>query len=273
MRRNSALVVLSGGQDSTTCLFWAKKIVKEVHAVTFDYGQRHRLELQAACHVADLAEVETHEIIEVPGILESTSPLVSENDLEQYENAEEMDRIIGGRVETTFVPMRNTLFLTLAANRAIALNVGNLVTGICQEDNANYPDCTETFRLAFQQLVSISTKTDLRVLAPLMYMSKAETVDLAYSLPGCWDALAYTHTGYDGKYPPTDMNHANVLRAAGFEKAGKPDPLVLRAVRDGLMPLPNTGNYHQQLDIFTEEEKLELTRIGVSVPETRGRRG
>jgi len=79
--------------------------------------------------------------------------------------------------------------------------------------------------------------------APLMGLSKAETVMLAYKLPGCWDALAYTHTSYDGKYPPIDMNHSNVLRAHGFETAGLPDPLVVRAWREGLMALPMTQNY------------------------------
>jgi len=248
-----ALVILSGGQDSTTCLFWAKKYFEEVHAITFDYGQRHRIELEAAMTVAKMAGVASHEIVTLPGILRSTSPLTSDNALEQYENAEQMEQVIGNRVELTFVPMRNTFFFTVAMNRAVALGCDNLVTGICQEDNANYPDCTEDFRLAFEIMANMSLGTDgrFKVLAPLMNCSKAETVKLAYSMPECWDALAYSHTSYDGKYPPTDMNHANVLRADGFAKAGLPDPLVLRAHREGLMDLPMTDNY-RQLSLFTE---------------------
>ena len=216
------------------------------HAVSFDYGQRHRIEIDAASKVAELAGVASHEIIKVPDILVSASPLTSDAPLEQYADAESMDAIIGDRVEKTFVPMRNPFFLTIAVNRAIALGCDTIVTGICQEDNANYPDCTEQFRVEFERMTRYALKRpDLTISAPLMYLSKAETVQRAHSMPDCWEALAYTHTSYDGCYPPTDMNHANVLRAAGFEKAGLPDPLVLRAVREGLMELPATSNYDE----------------------------
>lgn len=238
------LVVLSGGQDSATCLFWALQEFDAVHAITFDYGQRHRIEIEAAQKIAAMAGVLSHEVVEVPNCLISTSPLLSNNELERYENAEEMAKIIGNRRELTFVPMRNFLFLTVAMNRAFALGCTDLVTGICQEDNANYSDCTEQFRSAFQVAANIALgETQFVIHAPLMYKSKAETVRMAYDLPGCWEALAFSHTSYDGKYPPTDMNHSNVLRADGFAKAGLPDPLVLRAVREGLMDLPMTDNY------------------------------
>lgn len=240
----TALVVLSGGQDSTTVLYWAKQRYDEVHAITFNYGQRHDIEIEAAKQVAAMAGVKSHEIVAVPNCLVSTSPLLSDNELERYEDAAQMAAVIGNRRELTFVPMRNFLFLTIAMNRAFALGGAELVTGICQEDNANYSDCTEQFRSAFQVAANIALgESKFVVQAPLMYLSKAETVELAYSLPGCWEALAFSHTSYDGKYPPTDKNHANVLRADGFEKAGRPDPLVLRAVREGLMDLPMTANY------------------------------
>lgn len=250
-----ALVILSGGQDSTTCLFWAKANFDEVHAITFDYGQRHRLEIDAARIVAQMALVASHEVVELPNCLVSTSPLTSANQLEQYEGAEQMERVIGDRVELTFVPMRNMLFFTVAMNRAVALGCDSLITGICQEDNANYPDCREDFRYTFEDAANYALGTEgesapnfnqFKILAPLMYMSKAETVRMAHEMPECWAALAYTHTSYDGKYPPTDMNHANVLRACGFEKANLPDPLVLRAVREGIMEPPATSNYDEE---------------------------
>lgn len=246
-----ALVVLSGGQDSTTCLFWAKQNYEEVHAITFDYGQRHRIEIDAAITVANIAEIASHEVIYIQDCLISTSPLTSSSKLEQYENFEQMDRVIGNRVELTFVPMRNMLFLTVAMNRAVALGQGtDVITGICQADNANYPDCTDAFRLAFEQAANKALQSTpdpenpaYRVIAPFIFMSKAEMVMVARDLPGCWFALAFSHTSYDGKYPPVDKNHSNILRAQGFEEAGLPDPLVLRAVHEGLMYYPNTKNY------------------------------
>ena len=166
-------------------------------------------------------------------------------------SAQQMEEVIGNRIELTFVPMRNMLFFTVAMNRAVALGCDHLVTGICQEDNANYPDCRDIFRKAFISSANyaLGTESDVtrvarfQLHAPLMNKSKADTVRMAYDMPDCWHALAFTHTSYDGNYPPTDMNHANVLRAKGFEDAGLPDPLVLRAHQEGLMPLPSTANY------------------------------
>lgn len=252
-----AMVILSGGQDSTTCLFWAMQEFDEVHAITFDYGQRHAIEIEAAKKVAKMAGVASHEIVTLPGILKSTSPLTSNTELERYENATQMENVIGDRVELTFVPMRNTFFFTVAMNHALALGINTLVTGICQEDNANYPDCTNSFREQLEEAFNISLGsgcgTACQIFAPLMYLSKEKTVKLAAQLPGCWEALAYTHTSYDGKYPPTDKNHSNVLRASGFEKAGLPDPLVVRAWYEGLMPLPETPAYWPASD---EMQKL-----------------
>lgn len=259
MNNRKALVILSGGQDSTTCLFWAKEHFDEVHAVTFDYGQRHLLEIYAAEKVAQIAGVKTHEIISVPTCLVSSSPLTSTNELERYPDAQKMEEIIGNRIELTFVPMRNTFFFVIAMNRAVALGCQHLVTGICEADNANYPDCTDKFRGMFEDMANQSlglrkesSVNQFMLHAPLMRLDKAATCKLAYSMPECWKALAYTHTSYDGKYPPTDMNHANVLRADGFEKAGLPDPLVIRAWHEGLMDLPKTSNY---ADILTKEQQ------------------
>lgn len=242
---SKALVVLSGGQDSTTCLYWAlNQGYDEVRAVTFDYNQRHRLEIEAAVRIARDAGV-AHEVVVVGPILKGSSPLVSDSELEQYE-----DGVLPGGLEKTFVPMRNQTFLTLAANHAYVHGIRNLVTGVCQEDFGGYPDCRRIFIDAIESACNLGTFTgedgalgNLRIHTPLMYLTKAESVLLARRLDNCMEALAHSHTSYDGQYPPIGSDHATILRAQGFEKASTPDPLVLRAACDGLMELPETANY------------------------------
>jgi 7-cyano-7-deazaguanine synthase len=242
---SKAMVVLSGGQDSTTCLFWAKQKFKEIHAITFNYGQKHSIELDAAVKVAQMADVQTHKFVNIPNLLRGRSPLVNPNEkLEQYTDYQSMDKIIGNRVELTFVPMRNAFFLTVAANYALERDIYDLVTGVCQQDNANYPDCRESFiglqEATINEALGI---TNFQIHTPLMDLSKAQSIDLAKTFDGCMDALAYSHTAYDGKYPPIGKDHASLLRAQGFLEADTPDPLIVRAWREGLMDLPDSLNY------------------------------
>lgn len=252
-----ALVVLSGGQDSTTCLFWAKEKFDAVHAVTFDYGQRHRREIEAAQKIAELADVVSHEIVTLGPVLRGTSPLVSSEELEQYAH----HSVLPGGLEKTFVPMRNQLFLTLAANRAYVLGIRNLVTGVCQEDFGGYPDCRQVFIDAFTEACNLGTFTGedgaigaLAIHTPLMNLTKAQSVVIAAANFECWHALAYSHTSYDGAYPPTGHDHATLLRQKGFEEAGLPDPLVLRACVEGLMDWPATKNYKRARELYANAD-------------------
>ena len=226
-----ALVVLSGGQDSTTCLYWTKREFEDVQAVTFDYGQRHEREIKAAITVAQLAGV-PHEIVSARHLLRSRSPLTDPDAaLETYADYSSMDAIIGQRVELTFVPMRNAFFLTLAANIAVAMECFTVVIGVCEQDNANYPDCRAAFINEQERTINMALGLrphTFKIEAPLITMSKAHTVRLARELPGCWDALAYSHTCYAGEFPPCGVCHACVLRAHGFELAQEIDPLVAR---------------------------------------------
>lgn len=259
-----ALVVLSGGQDSSTCTFWARMQFDEVHAITFDYGQTHSIEIEAACRIATLSGMRSHEVVRVGPVLKSTSPLIDpQQPLERYDSYEQMDKVIGDRVEKTFVPMRNAMFLTIAANHAVALGANDLVTGVCQADNANYPDCRLDFINAQQHTINEAlgyhqTNT-FRIVTPLMEMSKAESIRFAMKFGGYY-ALAFTHTAYDGRYPPTSMDHASVLRAHGFEEAGLPDPLVIRAVEDGYMALPTASNYQDVAANGIVAQQINLLR-------------
>lgn len=245
--KKKALVILSGGQDSTTCLYWALSKGFEVHAITFFYGQRHAIELDAAREVASLAGVASHKFANIEGLLAPIGQLFEHTeDLDQYPDGV----LPEGGIEKTFVPMRNQLFLTIAANYAYSIGCTDLVTGVCEADNGGYPDCRNDFIKAVETSFNLGTFTgedgvlpNLTIHTPLMFLSKAASVLLAADLFGCLRALAYTHTAYDGSYPPTSKDHASLLRAKGFEEANIPDPLVLRAYAEGLMDLPDTANY------------------------------
>lgn len=227
---SQAMVVLSGGQDSTTCLFWAKTKFQKVHALSFNYGQKHKLELESAKKVAEMANVDSYQVIDVPNMLKGRSPLTDPNvELETYNNYEEMDQIIGNRIEKTFVPMRNAFFLTVSANYALEKDCFNLVTGVCQGDNANYPDCRRSFIIQQEKTINEALGISNFVIhTPLMDLTKAEIVKLANSLEGCMNAMAYSHTCYSGVYPPCGKCHSCVLRAYGFNEAGIVDPLLQR---------------------------------------------
>lgn len=247
-----ALVILSGGQDSATCLFWALRKFHEVYAVTYDYGQRHNAEIEAARKVVALArDVVEHVVTKVGSILQGSSPLV--NDQSQLDQYKDMHSLPGG-LEKTFVPGRNLLFLTLAANHAYARGITHIITGVCQEDFGGYPDCREVFINAAQSAIrfGFSFNDDLfnavQIHTPLMHLSKAKTVEMAWGMPDCWATLAHTHTAYDGMYPPDGKDHATLLRAKGFLEAGRPDPLVLRAIKEGFMKRPSTPNYAEGVE-------------------------
>jgi 7-cyano-7-deazaguanine synthase len=222
--KGTALVILSGGQDSTTCLFWAKEKFAKVHALTFDYGQRHRQELESATTIAKMAGV-PHEIIELGPLFAGLSPLTNADEkLAEYDSVEKLP----GGLEKTFVPGRNILFLAVAANRAYVLGCDSLVIGVSEEDFGGYPDCREDFIEKMKAALTSGLDSKMQIYVPLMRMNKQQTVVLAQNLPGCLDALAYTTTCYAGSLPPCGKCHACLLRSRGFEQAKVRDPLLQR---------------------------------------------
>jgi len=217
-----ALVVLSGGQDSTTCLHWALNRYADVRAITFDYGQKHRIEIEQAEKIADLNNVEW-ELIKIPSMA-GRSPLTNPN--EELGKYEDVDDLPDG-IEPTFVPARNLIFLSIAANRASAWGAEAIITGVCQEDFGGYPDCRRVFidHLEYTILSALEGVGEpIKILTPLMDLSKAESVILA-DKEGAWESLALSQTCYEGLRPPCGLCHACHLRQRGFKEAGMGDPL------------------------------------------------
>jgi 7-cyano-7-deazaguanine synthase len=218
-----SLVILSGGQDSTTCLYWALARFghDNVTALTFDYGQRHRIELDCAAKVAALAGV-PQTVLPI-----DTFAALGGNSLTDSAVAVQSGVNPATHLPNTFVPGRNLIFITLAAAYAYPRGIQHLVGGMAQTDYSGYPDCREATLKALEQAIRLGMEFDFSLHTPLMFKSKKETVELARDL-GALEALAYTHTCYQGRQPPCGECPACILRAKGFAEAGIPDPLVER---------------------------------------------
>lgn len=218
---DKALVVLSGGQDSTTCLYWAidKFGRNQVSSVTFDYGQRHRIELDCAREIANFVGV-PNVILPIDTFSALGGDALTDTDIAVGTGTDERTGL-----PNTFVPGRNLIFLTFAAAFAYQRDITHLVTGVAQTDYSGYPDCREETIVALQATLQNGMESMVQIHAPLMHLSKMETVKLATEL-GALPAMALTHTCYNGVRPPCGYCAACQLRAKGFEEAGIIDPLV-----------------------------------------------
>ncbi len=218
------LVVLSGGQDSTTCLYWAidRYGLAAVDTVTFDYGQRHRVELECAVKVAEFTGV-SNTCLPIDTLAALGGDALTDPDIDVDS---EMDADTG--LPNTFVPGRNLIFLTYAAALAYRRGIQNLVTGVAETDYSGYPDCREETIIALQQALRLGMESEVTIHTPLMHLSKKKTVELARDLGGL-PAMEYTHTCYNGERPPCGQCPACVLRAKGFAEAGIVDPLLASA--------------------------------------------
>ena len=214
-----ALVLLSGGQDSTTALYWAlDRFGREsVASLSFDYGQRHRIELDCAARIAAKAGIE-HRCLPIDTFSAIGGDALTDPAIELRAEAE-------GGLPSTFVPGRNLIFLTYAAALAWRRGVGHLVAGVAQTDYSGYPDCREETIAALQDALRLGMESDVTIHTPLMHRSKKETVELAVEL-GALDSMADTHTCYAGRRPPCGACQACMLRAKGFAEAGITDPLL-----------------------------------------------
>jgi 7-cyano-7-deazaguanine synthase len=227
------VVLLSGGQDSTTSLYWARRAYPdaELHALTLFYGQRHSVEIEAAGVIAKMAGCASHMVVNCPILGNADSALVDASKPLKASGGF-ADSAMPEGLPTSFVPGRNLVFLALAAAHAGTLHADVVVTGVCQTDYSGYPDCRAGFIASMNDVILAAWPSGDRaplIKTPLMTLTKAETVALANELPGCMEALQYSVTCYYGHRPGCMKCPACELRHKGFIEAGVCDPAVLAA--------------------------------------------
>ena len=213
-----AIVLLSGGQDSATCLAIAKQRGHKIHCVCFDYGQRHGIEIESSKALAAVADA-TFQLVDVKFLsrLSNSALIRKEAAIIQEKDA----------LPSTFVPGRNALFLTVGAMIAYEKKSNVIFTGVCETDFSGYPDCRENFILSQQETINLAMGTNISIETPLMHLTKAQTVIKMKAL-GTLDWYKKTHTCYEGTQPACGKCPACVLRRKGFEEAGVSDPLKYR---------------------------------------------
>ena len=191
MKKDSALIVFSGGQDSTTCLFWAKERYEEVIAVSFDYGQKHISELECARSLCKKYNVE-HHILDL-GLLNQLAPnSLTRVDIEVDKKQE------GDNLPNSFVDGRNLLFLTFVAIFAKQRNINSIITGVSQSDFSGYPDCRDVFIKSLNVTLNLSMDYEFIIHTPLMWIDKKETWKLADDLNVLDTIKNETLTCYNG---------------------------------------------------------------------------
>jgi 7-cyano-7-deazaguanine synthase len=231
----NAVVLLSGGLDSTTVLAMAKAEGFTPYALSFRYGQRHQVELEAASRVAEALEVAEHLIAEIDLRQIGGSALTAEMAVPKQRALTEM----GEGIPVTYVPARNTIFLSFALAWAEVLGASDLFIGVNALDYSGYPDCRPEYIAAYERMANLATaagvegRQSLKINTPLIQLSKADIIRAGTALgvdyaltSSCYDPEA------DGR--PCGACDACLLRDKGFREAGLHDPLWARYGSDGL---------------------------------------
>ncbi len=224
-----AVCLLSGGLDSSTCLAVARREGFEAYALTFDYGQRHRHEIEAARRVAEALGAAQHLVLRVDlaaiGGSALTAPIAVPKGRAEAE--------IRAGIPVTYVPARNTVFLACALAWAETLETGDIFIGVNAIDYSGYPDCRPEYIEAFERMANLATKAAVegrlrvKIHTPLIGLSKAGIVRLALEL-GVDPALTHSCYDPDERGRPCGACDACLLRRKGFLEAGVPDPLEIR---------------------------------------------
>jgi len=219
-----AVCLLSGGLDSATCLAYARREGFACYALSFDYGQRHRVELEAAARIAACLGAERHEVVKIALDAFGGSALTAGIPVPKSRSLAEMAEAI----PVTYVPARNTIFLSFALAWAEVLESSDLFIGVNALDYSGYPDCRPEFIEAYERMANLATKAGieggarLKIHTPLIQKSKAEIVRLAQELGV---PFGLTHSCYDPSENgrPCGACDACLLRRKGFEEAGIED--------------------------------------------------
>lgn len=218
-----AIVLLSGGLDSTTALYLAKKQGFELYAITFQYGQKHDKELQCARAVAKAAGVREHKVVNLL-LNQWHGCALTDPDMEiENGNIQRQD------IPDTYVPARNMVFLSVAASWADALDITDIFIGVSEVDYSGYVDCREEFIRAMENAINLGTvlgaekKQRITVHAPFMHMTKSEEVKLGMQLGV---DFGLTWTCYRGGDKPCGTCDSCLLRSKAFEEADVKDPLI-----------------------------------------------
>ena len=222
-----AVCLLSGGLDSATCLAVALRDGFETYALSFDYGQRHRIELEAAARVARALGASAHKTVKIDLRTFGHSALTDDIAVPKDRSEAEM----GGSIPITYVPARNTVFLSLALAWAEVLGSTDIFIGVNALDYSGYPDCRPEFIAAFERMANLATRAGvegearLTIHAPLMRFTKGDIVKLGQELKL---DFGLTHSCYDPDTSgsPCCKCDSCILRAKGFAEAGVPDPAL-----------------------------------------------
>jgi len=221
-----AVCLLSGGLDSSTCLGVATSDGYECYALSFDYGQRHRSEIDAASRVAQHFHVREHRIANIDLRAFGGSALTDDIDVPKHRSSAEMEH----GIPATYVPARNTIFLAYALAWAEVLECSDIFIGVNAIDYSGYPDCRPEYIAAFERMANLATKagvvgrTHTRIHAPLAQLNKAGIVRLGAKVGVDFSA---TRSCYDPDREGLPCGHCDscLLRRKGFQEAGIPDPL------------------------------------------------
>lgn len=223
--KKKAVLLLSGGLDSATAGAIAASEGYELYAISFSYGQRHLKELDCARNVAAFLKVADHVVVDFDLRKWGGSALTSDVDVPLDRDASNMAEDI----PVTYVPARNTIFLSFALGYAEVVGADTIVIGANQLDYSGYPDCREEYLHAFEDMANLATKAAVsdgrrfRVCAPLLHLSKAEIIKKGISLGVDY---GLTWSCYQGLESPCGRCDSCILRAEGFKEAGASDPLI-----------------------------------------------